>query len=315
MMDGKFWDGVVRALNDEMHIKHRPHGALQFPVHNFKITATIQDEDLIDIQPFDILTVDWSQNSAYYKYFIRFTYPKWEKGKYYSLNMTGEAVESPYFAQLLGKNIADAGLIELTEQEKHHKMLYEKQKEWIEKQQKEGWAGVKYQEAYEYFSDDKYLHKLNEYAYKTELEKKKYLKNIPIEDVESYTYKGSADFEQQMLQQAYQKFKNIENDMPPAQEWGDSGTKLLQVIPGLSHKVMDGCPHPDCDELEGHRLESIIIHLNDRHKWPRCVDDPNPRNAPNNIADWVEEYALEMHLDMTFHTVEEKDRNVSEAPF
>lgn len=93
------------------------------------------------------------------------------------------------------------------------------------------------------------------------------------------------------------------------QGYADSGKKLKAVVPGLSHKVMDGCPA--CKEYQGRTLEEVIIHLNDKHKWPRVMEDAKPGYKGPTIVDWVEEYALEMHLDMTFHQEEIK----SEPPF
>lgn len=292
MMDRKFWHGVVKALDKEMHLEHKPHGTLQFPVLpkiNYASFANLTQGELDTIEPipYSLLTVDWAKNSAYYKYMIRFTYPKWEHGKYYAIHISGEAVESPYFAKFLMDEINTAGIVELTDQEKHHKLLYEKQKEWIEKKQKEGWGSVNFQEAYEYFSDEKFLHKLNE------------LKMEPVPSA----------MEQKLIEKALAKQKWLE-DHTPVPQWGDSGQKLSQVIPGLSHVVMDGCP-TGCGSMVGAKLEEVIIHLNDRHKWPRCADDPDPGGAKRNIADWVEEYAIEMHLDMTFHTIRSED----EVPF
>lgn len=95
---------------------------------------------------------------------------------------------------------------------------------------------------------------------------------------------------------------------PFKQGYADSGRKLIAVVPGLSHKVMDGCPV--CKEDQGRALEEIIIHLNDKHKWPRVVEDAKPGYKGPTIVDWVDEYALEMHLDMTFH-----EEIKSEPPF
>lgn len=96
------------------------------------------------------------------------------------------------------------------------------------------------------------------------------------------------------------------------QGYADSGRKLVAVVPGLNHKVMDGCPA--CNEYQGRSLEEIIIHLNDKHKWPRVVEDAEPGYKGPTIVDWVDEYALEMHLDMTFHEEEIKSEPKRQHP-
>jgi len=284
----------------------------------------------------NLFRMEWAKHFPKMQYYVTFRWHKWKKPLF--LEISAELLEFSDIACVsFMENIEALGLIELTEQEKHDKLLYEKQKAWIEEQQKNGGFGdVKYEDALKHFSDSKWLTAIEakKAADKVYVNKFAEIYGIP-EDV------LAEQVEDKLKSKFYQQFKDVEDpeklvgtnwiwkatksgtyqiENPPLtqktkQQWSDSGHKLVQVVPGLRHRVMDGCPHPGCGEMQDYILENVIIHLNDKHKWPRSAEDKNPLNAPNNIADWVEEYAIEMHLDMTFHTVSEMEAEREYPPF
>lgn len=120
-----------------------------------------------------------------------------------------------------------------------------------------------------------------------------------------------------MIEQAKQQGSTVWNNMiaaydqlsgkmqPAKQGYGNSGTLLKQAVPTL-RTARAPCPAPDCPAADKScDIESLIIHLNDGHKWARAASEA--AEGEPNIADWLEEWALLNDVDLTFKVPEEKE--------
>lgn len=92
---------------------------------------------------------------------------------------------------------------------------------------------------------------------------------------------------------------------PANKRWSDSDSVLRRSCPALfTHKVP--CPVETCsNSVYPFVLNSIVMHLNDLHQWPRCAADYGTGPVGPNIADWLEEVALRDGVDLTFRDPED----------
>lgn len=112
-------------------------------------------------------------------------------------------------------------------------------------------------------------------------------------------------------QQKSGQLNNLKFKKPNVANYDNAGNELMKIIPALSYTGVDECPEVGCTGSVGKHstLANIIIHLNDRHHWPRSGTDPNPFNKPN-IADWIDEICLIYDLDQSFHPQKEEPKTV-----